>query len=106
MKTLISLAALAALGAGCSSSQPQPGAADHSWNADFGKWGKDPVAGKLILRQFALKREYQGVTYYFQNEAEAKEFENNPAAFVTPPASAAYDQDGREVRHQTDVHSR
>ncbi|HVR83809.1 MAG TPA: YHS domain-containing protein [Planctomycetota bacterium] len=105
MKSLISLAALGLLATGCTSS-PQQGGADHSWNADFGKWGKDPVAGKVILRQTALKREYQGVTYYFQNEAEAKEFESNPAAYVTPPQSAAPAENSGEVQHQSSVHSR
>ncbi|HVR83342.1 MAG TPA: hypothetical protein VMU54_03465 [Planctomycetota bacterium] len=102
MKSLIGLAAIVVLASGCSSpSQPAP--AEHSWNADFGKWGKDPVAQKLILRQTAVKRDYQGVTYYFENAAEAQQFESNPTAYVGQPAPA---EQGQDVRHQSTVHSR
>ena len=103
MKSFISLAVISILATGCSSAS-QPAAADHSWNADFGKWGKDPVAGKVIPRQTAIQRQYQGVTYYFQNEAEAREFESNPSAYVAQPAAAP--ADGQQIQHQTSVHSR
>jgi YHS domain-containing protein len=103
MKSMLSLAAMVVLALGCSGSS-QPAASDHSWNADFGRWGKDPVAGKLILRATAVKRDYQGVTYYFQNEAEARQFESSPTSYLSEPAPAAVD--GQEIRHQSSVHSR
>jgi YHS domain-containing protein len=103
MRSLFSsLAVIAVLASGCSSSS-QPAPAEHSWNADFGKWGKDPVAQKLILRQTAIKRDYQGVTYYFENGDEAQQFESNPTAYVGQPATS---EQGQETRHQTSVHSR
>jgi len=83
MKSLIALALAVAFIAGCSSAPQSSPPSDHSWNADYATWGKDPVAGKLIPKNTAAAQsEYQGVTYYFQNQGEKQTFDANPAFYA------------------------
>ena len=83
MKSLLTLAAVGLLVAGCSST-PQSSPADHSWKSDYSRWGKDPVAedGWILKSRAIAQRDYQGMTYYFRNDGEAQKFDSNPAYYA------------------------
>lgn len=102
MKYLLSLAAAMVFAAGCSSPEPT-NKADQSWKADYSKWGKNPVSGGLILKKSAgAHREYEGVKYYFHDEAEAQAFDANPSGYLTAEPSKS----GEEGTHLTNVKSK
>jgi YHS domain-containing protein len=105
MKSLLSVAIVAAFVAGCGTRPPSE-STEHSWNADYSKWGKDPVADCLIRKRTAIKREYQGSTYYFRDEAEARAFDAQPTAYLAPADSGVIAPDSRATVHLSNVHSR
>jgi YHS domain-containing protein len=106
MKSLLGLVLLLALAEGCET-PPSKEAIEHGWSAETSsKWGNDPVAGTLIPKQSAVRREYQGNVYYFRDDVEARAFDGNPAAYAADQEPDSKDGDSKETDHLSNAHSR
>lgn len=83
MKLMAILFMAAAALAGCSS-QRKFGAYDkstHTWKTSEGIMVEDRVSRNLIDPDTAIKREYLGDTYYFENDFNVGVFEQDPQSY-------------------------
>lgn len=53
----------------------------HVWRTDRGDMAKDRVSGEMVDVSTAVKRDYDGETYYFANEDHAREFMAHPEKY-------------------------
>jgi YHS domain-containing protein len=70
--------------AGCQSAASPEGTYDssaHVWRTDHGDIAQDRVSGETVDVSKAVKREYDGETYYFANEDHAREFLAHPEKY-------------------------
>lgn len=66
----------------------------HTWSTGQAVYGRDPISGRAVDVSVAVLRHYQGEPYYFENENNARLFDEHPSSFmyeadrpeVTPPA--------------------
>jgi len=106
VKSLLCLTLLLSLAVGCDA-PPSKEAIEHGWSADTSnKWGNDPVAGTLIPKQNAVRREYRGNLYYFRDEVEARAFDGNPAAYAAELDTSSSDGDSKVTDPLSNAHSR
>ena len=54
----------------------------HTWTTDHGVFALDHVSKQRVDVTQAVRRPYLGETYYFESEANAKQFEANPWAYL------------------------
>jgi YHS domain-containing protein len=106
MKSILTVAILLALVAGCRGSKPTPDAADPGGRADPTRGGKDPVAGDWIQKQKPVQREYNGSVFYFRDKAEAEAFDAHPVAYVIRRDSSVSDEDSQGTVRPSSAHSR
>lgn len=87
------LAAAAACLAGCASGRTFGGydATTHVWKTAQGDKVEDRVSGELIDPNSAIKREYLGQTYYFENEFTTAVFERDPGWYDYAGYNPFYD---------------
>jgi YHS domain-containing protein len=53
----------------------------HTWNTPHGIMVEDRVSHKLIDPSKAIRREYMGETYYFENAFDVEVFERDPGVY-------------------------
>jgi len=104
MKILMTMAAAGLAFAGCQSSnesQSSSNPATHTWQTNEGTFAMDHVSGHRVDVTKAIRRTYLGETYYFENEDNARKFDDNPNAYLydhnNPERSASPGTQG--VRH-------
>jgi len=68
--------------AGCSTQPGDYHYATHTWSSNHGTMVEDPVNHHSVDMKSAVKREYAGETYYFENEDSAKVFDAKPWAYM------------------------
>lgn len=82
MKTIAAILLLLAA-AGCGSPEPAPlqsrGARVLGVESDR---AEDPVTGKEISKEDAVKREYKGRVYYFESSETAAAFDRDPMLYA------------------------
>jgi YHS domain-containing protein len=102
MKSILAIAALGLLLAGCQSEQSRVNPATHTWQTDQGTRALDHVSGNDVDASKAVIRRYLGEPYYFESEANARTFDANPGAYLyqdnNPERSASPGQQGVRVR--------
>lgn len=54
----------------------------HTWTTDHGIFAMDHISRRKVDITTAVSRRYLGETYYFESEANAREFEANPWAYL------------------------
>jgi YHS domain-containing protein len=54
---------------------------NHMWATAHGIKAEDRVSGRLIDPETAIKLEYQGDIYYFENEFDAEMFVRDPGVY-------------------------
>jgi len=85
MKTLVAMAAAGILLAGCQSSDESStdaNRATHTWETNEGTFAMDHVSNQRVDVSKAVRRNYRGETYYFENEENARKFDQNPDAYL------------------------
>lgn len=77
------LAIVLAVVAGCSDSGPRPwqsrGARVLGLDSER---AEDPVTGRPVAKEAAVKREYKGHTYYFESSETAGIFDRDPSPYA------------------------
>jgi YHS domain-containing protein len=83
MKTFVIAGALALALVSCESSpEGDYNNSTHVWTTDHGTFGKDPISGHQVDVTRAVTRIYQGQPYYFENEENARRFDQNPSSYA------------------------
>jgi YHS domain-containing protein len=83
MKTFVIAGALALALVSCESSpEGDYNNSTHVWTTDHGTFGKDPISGKQVDVTRAVTRIYQGQPYYFENQENARRFDQNPSSYA------------------------
>jgi YHS domain-containing protein len=54
----------------------------HLWRTSHGVKAEDRVNGELVDPNSAIKRLYQGETYYFENDFDTAMFERDPGVYA------------------------
>lgn len=96
MKVFLALATLGILLAGCKSSE-EPMTADqktHTWSTNEGTFAMDHVSNHRVDVSKAVRRTYQGETYYFESEENARKFDMNPNAYLYEHKQSEYPNPG------------
>ena len=94
---LLMILVLAALG-GCSSSESPwrtRGARVLGVDSDH---AEDPVTGRVLLKDAAVKREYKGAIYFFESVETATIFDRDPASYGVAESARPKDPEEREAR--------
>ena len=89
MKSILTIAALGLLLAGCASPNGDFDWVTHTWKSNHGTFALDHVSKNRVDIAKAVKRNYLGETYYFESEANAKVFDQNPWAYLYTDNSSA-----------------
>lgn len=83
MKTFMMAGALALVLVSCESGpEGDYNSTTHVWTTDHGTFGKDPISGKQVDVSRAVTRIYQGQSYYFENEENARRFDAQPSSYA------------------------
>jgi YHS domain-containing protein len=82
MKTILALASLGVLLAGCESGPAEANRSTHTWKSNQGAFALDHVSQNRIESSKAVTRSYLGETYYFENEENARKFDAKPWAYL------------------------
>jgi|SRR5579883_1769881 len=53
----------------------------HLWETPEGFKAEDPVSGRLLFPEDAVKLEYRGDIYYFENDFDAEIFKRDPGVY-------------------------
>jgi len=78
---VLAMAAVALSGCNSLDSDCRYDRSRHLWLTEHGTYGRDPVSGDPVWVTAAVTRSYQGETYYFESEEDAREFSTSPARF-------------------------
>ena len=81
MKGTLILATVVLLGTGCADSGDYSWVT-HTWTTDHGVLAMDHVTRNKVDVTKAVRRNYLGETYYFENEADAQAFDANPWRYL------------------------
>ncbi len=54
----------------------------HTWTTDQGVFAMDHISRNLVNVETAVRRQYLGETYYFENHQHALMFDENPWAYL------------------------
>jgi YHS domain-containing protein len=85
MKILMALTAAALALAGCQSGYEgytDANRATHTWKTNEGTFAMDHVSNHRVDASKAIQRSYLGEVYYFENEDNARKFDQNPDAYL------------------------
>jgi len=83
MKILMAMAAAALFLAGCQSDEYKAGnPSTHTWQTNEGTFAMDHVSNHRVDVSKAVRRTYLGEVYYFENEDNARKFDQNPNAYL------------------------
>jgi YHS domain-containing protein len=82
MKYILAQALLAGLLAGCATESQDFSWVTHTWKTNHGEYALDHISRNKVEIMKAVHRVYLGETYYFESEANAKQFDANPWAYL------------------------
>jgi YHS domain-containing protein len=70
--------------AGCQSGETgyYANPATHTWSTNEGTFAMDHVSNQRVDVSKAIRRDYLGETYYFENEDNARKFDQTPDAYL------------------------